>query len=286
MKKILIIHFLLCVCTSVIFSQKLDSTKTVRITLKDDIELIGHVIGKDSSNMTFRSISGIVSIIPNNQIADIQPVKGKVVGQEFYKPDPADNKLMLFPTGRGLRSGEVQFNAMEIFFPHLTIGATDFLSIGVGGLPFVASGGGGTFVYYASAKVTPLNKKSAAFSLGGAFIGTTSSPGVVGIAYMVGTFGDDMASVTAGPFMAFSSMNEYKRPAMLLGGQTRTSKSVTLLTENVFVFGNETEDFLCFPSIGIRFSGEKLAADFGTYAVITKESFFYPIPWIGLTYKF
>lgn len=286
MKKILIIPFILCISISLAFSQKLDSTKTVKITLKDDNEIIGRVIAKDSVSMTVRSISGVVSVIPNSQVVEVKTVKGQVIGQEYFHQDPADTRLLLLPTGRGLKAGEVQFNDIEIFFPHLQIGATDYFSVGVGGLPFVASGGGGTLVYYASAKLTPLNKESAAFSLGGAFIGTTSSTTIVGITYAVGTFGDNQGSVTLGPFIAFSSDNEFKRPALLLGGQTRTSKSVTLLTENIFIFGNETEDFVCFPSVGIRFSGEKIAADFGTYAVITKSDFFYPIPWIGFTYKF
>jgi hypothetical protein len=52
------------------------------------------------------------------------------------------------------------------------------------------------------------------------------------------------------------------------------------------LFGNDTEHFTAFPSFGIRFSGEKIAGDFATYAVIHKDNFFYPIPWIGISYKF
>jgi len=170
-------------------------------------------------------------------------------------------------------------------FPHLIFGVTDYVNIGIGGLPIVTNGSG-TFVYVLSSKITPVNFKEAAVSLGEAILGSTSTNGIVGVAYAVGTFGDELRSFTVGPFMAFSSDAVYKRPAILLGGQTRISKSSSLLTENVFLFGNETEDFFCFPSIGIRFSGENLAADFGTYAVVSKKGFFYPIPWIGLSYRF
>jgi hypothetical protein len=285
MKKLIAVLFYLSISISLSFSQKIDSTKTVLITLKDDNEIIGHIISADSATTTIRSLNGIVSVIPKSEITGITTLKGKIVGNEYYKPDPADTKIMLMPTARALKSGEVQFNAVELIFPHLVIGATDFWNIGVGGLPFITSGGG-TMIYYFSSKLTPLNGKNAAVSLGGAFIGSTSSRGIVGVTYAVGTFGDYLSSVTFGPFIAFSSDEVYDRPAFLLGGQTRTSKSVTLLTENIFLFGNETEDFICFPSIGIRFSGESLAADFGTYAVVKKDSFFYPIPWIGLSYKF
>jgi hypothetical protein len=203
----------------------------------------------------------------------------------YYKPDPADNRIMALPTGRPLKAGEVQFNAVELIFPHLIIGASDFFSIGFGGLPFVA-GGGGTVIYYLSAKVTPINLKYTAVSVGGAIVGSTSTNGIVGVAYGVSTFGDFEKSLTLGSFFAFSKDELYDRPAILVGGTIRISKSASLLSENVMTFGNEKESFYVFPSLGIRFTGEKLAADFGTYAVISENHFFYPIPWIGLSYKF
>jgi hypothetical protein len=215
----------------------------------------------------------------------IEALKGRIIGNEYFNPDPAENRIMAMPTGRPLKQGEVQFNAVELVFPHLIIGATDFLSVGFGGLPFVASGGG-TFIYYLSTKITPINQKYTAVSIGGAIVGSTSTDGIVGVAYAVSTFGSFQHSVTVGPFFAFSSDEVFNRPAILIGGQTRISKSASLLTENVIIFGNDTENYIVFPSLGIRFSGDKLAADFGTYAIIEKDHFFYPVPWIGLSYKF
>ncbi|HJY64191.1 MAG TPA: hypothetical protein VJ455_08545 [Ignavibacteria bacterium] len=285
MIKFLAIPFLLSLGIFISYSHEFDSTKTVLITLRDETEIVGHIISKDSANTTIRSLSGVVSVIPKTQIVEITKLKGKIIGNEYYKPDPADNRLMALPTGRPLKSGDVQFNAVELIFPHLIIGASDFLSIGFGGLPFVSSGGG-TFIYYMSAKLTPINLKNIAVSIGGAIVGSTSTNGIVGVTYAVSTFGTFQNSLTTGMFFAFSKDELYNRPAILIGGQTRISKSASLLSENVILFGNETESFIMFPSLGIRFSGEKLAADFGTYAVIKSDSFFYPIPWIGLSYKF
>ena len=285
MKKFLTVQLLLFLGVFISYSQEFDSTKTVLITLRDETEIVGHIISKDSANTTIRSLSGVVSVIPKTQIVEITKLKGKIIGNEYYKPDPADNRLMALPTGRPLKSGDVQFNAVELIFPHLIIGASDFLSIGFGGLPFVSSGGG-TFIYYMSAKLTPINLKNIAVSIGGAIVGSTSTNGIVGVTYAVSTFGTFQNSLTTGMFFAFSKDELYNRPAILIGGQTRISKSASLLSENVILFGNETESFIMFPSLGIRFSGEKLAADFGTYAVIKSDSFFYPIPWIGLSYKF
>lgn len=286
MKKFIALQLLLILSASVSFSQEIDSTKKVSITLKDETEMVGYIIAKDSLNITFKSISGIISIIPKSQIEETKTLKGgKIIGKQYFKPDPADNRVMALPSGIPLKEGEVQFNAMELIFPYLQFGVTDFLSIGVGGLPFMASGSG-TLVYYLSTKLTPINTKSASVSIGGAMVGVTASKGIVGIGYAVGTFGNTMNSVTLGTFMAFSSDEVFDRPAFMIGGQTRTSKSVSIITENLIILGNDTKGYLIFPSIGIRFSGEKIAADFGTYAVIEKEHFFYPIPWIGITYKF
>jgi len=285
MKRYFAIQILLILCTAYSYSQQFDSTKTVLIILRDDTEIMGHIIAIDSMNTTIRSLSGVVSVIPKSQITETKNLKGRLVGNEYYKPDPADNRIMALPTARPLKSGEVQFNAVELIFPHLMIGATDFWSVGFGGLPFVSSGGG-TLVYYVSTKITPINTKYNALAIGGAIVGTTTSTDIVGVAFAVTTIGDFEGSLTAGSFFAFSKDELFNRPAILIGGHIRISKSASILSENVILFGNEQENFMMFPSLGIRFSGEKLAADFGTYAVIEKNNFFYPIPWIGLSYKF
>jgi len=234
MIKFLAIPFLLSLGIFISYSQEFDSTKTVLITLRDETEIVGHIISKDSANTTIRSLSGVVSVIPKTQIVEITKLKGKIIGNEYYKPDPADNRLMALPTGRPLKSGDVQFNAVELIFPHLIIGASDFLSIGFGGLPFVSSGGG-TFIYYMSAKLTPINLKNIAVSIGGAIVGSTSTNGIVGVTYAVSTFGTFQNSLTTGMFFAFSKDELYNRPAILIGGQTRISKSASLLSENVSV---------------------------------------------------
>jgi hypothetical protein len=266
MRTILSILFLMLLCNSYIYSQQADSTKKVIIKLADETEIVGQIIAKDSVNTTVRSLSGIVSVIPNKQIVEIKKVvSGNIVGTQFFQPDPADNRLMALPTGRPLKSGEVQFNAVELIFPHLLFGVSDFMSIGIGGLPFVASGSG-TIVYYLTSKITPINFKNAAVSVGAAIVGSTAAKTFVGVTYGVGTFGNSLQSVTVGTFVAFSNDEVFNRPAFLIGGSTRISKSATLITENVFIFGNDTENYLIFPSIG--------------------NHFFYPIPWIGLTFKF
>ncbi len=285
MFKFIALFFLLFAVSSVSFSQIFDSAKTVIIILNDDTEITGKITAKDSLNTTVRSISGVVSIIPNKQIAQIKKYKGGMIEGEYFKPDPASNRLMLFPTARPLKMGEYQFNAVELIFPHFIIGAADFLDIGFGGLPFLA-GGSGTLIYYISAKIIPVNFSEGAVALGSAIIGSTEAQSIVGVMYGVGTFGTKYASVSFGPFFAFSKDEVFDRPAILLGGSARISKAATLISENIMLFGTETEDFIIFPSLGVRFSGERLAADFGTYAFISGEHFFYPIPWIGLTYKF
>lgn len=285
MKKLALILFLLLLGTAVCRAQKFDSTKTVTITLTDDTEITGKIIAGDSVNTTIRTLMGIVSVVPNKKIAKVEKLKGSIVRGEYYPPDPSDNRLLLMPTARPLKMGETQFNAVEVFFPHLIFGVTDFINLGLGGMPFVANGGG-TFVYYLSAKITPVNVEQAALSVGGAMIGVTESKALVGIGYAFGTFGTKTASFTIGPLFGFSGDEVFDRPAFLLGGSARLSKAASFISENIFLFGNDTKDFTMFPSIGIRFAGEHLAADFGTYAVIAGDDFFYPIPWIGLSYKF
>lgn len=286
MKNFLALQLLLIIFVSFAYSQKVDSTRKVNIILNDETEMLGYIIAVTDSTITIKSLSGVISVIPKKEITETKILKGgKVIGNQYYKRDPADNHLLALPTAIPLKSREMQFNAMEVLFPYFSIGASDFLNLGVGGLPFIVSGGG-TVLYYISAKVVPLNTPNASSAIGGAIAGTTSSSSILGILYGLTTFGDVMQSMTLGAFMSFSNDEVFDRPGFLLGGKIRISQSTSFLTENVMVFGNQNSEYVFLPSIGLRFSGEKLAADFGTYAYISKEDFFYPIPWIGLSYRF
>lgn len=286
MRTIIALPVLLMLFTAVSLSQKVDSTKKVSITLSDETEMTGYIIAADSATVTIKSLSGVISTIPRKEIVKTKSIKkGMVVGNEVFHQDPADNRLLILPTAVPLKQGEAQFNAAEVFFPYITFGVADFLNLGVGGLPFLANGGG-TMLYYASAKISPIHTPNTSVAIGGAIVGATASKTVMGIGYALTTLGTPLASMTLGGFLAFSNDAVYDRPALVIGGSARISKSATLLSENIIILGTDRENALIFLSIGIRFSGENIAADFGTYAIIESHHFFYPIPWIGLSYKF
>ena len=73
------------------------------------------------------------------------------------------------------------------------------------------------------------------------------------------------------------------KPILVLGGEAQISRRAKLLTEN-WIVPNEEVQLL---SLGIRFFGDKIAADFGLIYPAGADIEGWPfLPWIGFAYNF
>jgi hypothetical protein len=105
----------------------------------------------------------------------------------------------------------------------------------------------------------------------------------VGIYYGVGTYGSTNVSITAGLGWGYYGSDVANKPVVLIGGEVRASNSIKFITENWFL-PNSNVNILSF---GVRFFGEKLAADLGfIYPVGSGITGFPFIPWLGFAYNF
>jgi hypothetical protein len=137
---------------------------------------------------------------------------------------------------------------------------------------------------YLAPKMTPLQAGDLSLAAGLLYINSTAGGNKgLGIYYGVGTYGTANVSVTAGLGWGYYGSDVADKPIVLLGAEMRISNSVKFITENWFL-PNSDVNLLSF---GIRFFGEKLAADLGLIhpagSGITGFPFF---PWIGFAYNF
>jgi hypothetical protein len=255
--------------------------KPARITLADESELIGTIVQRDSTSLIFKTVGNITITIPNNQIRTIEYLSGKIIGGKYVASDPNRTRLLFAPTARPVEAGQGYFSVSQIFFPMLAVGIENVVTL-AGGISLfpVASN---QLVYFAP-KVTPLNREDLTVGAGLFYLKSTDSgTDGLGFYYGVGTYGREDRAITVGLGWGFSGTDVSDKPVFLLGGEQSLSNSIKLITENWIVPDSEV-DLL---SLGIRFFGEKLAADIGLiYPSGSRITGFPFFPWVGFVYNF
>jgi hypothetical protein len=252
-----------------------------RIVLKDGSEIIGTIQSSDSSRLAFVSISKISMEIPRAQIKSLDRLSGKIVQGEFEPSDPNYTRLFFAPTGRPLKDGQGYFSTYEVFFPFLAVGIGDIVTLS-GGMSIVP--GAESQLFYLAPKITPVHLNNIDVSAGLLYLnGTASHTSGLGIIYSVGTYGSSDRALTAGLGWGFSSGEVANKPILLIGGEYRISRNIKLITENWI----PPEINLVIYSFGLRFFGERLAADLGFIrpSKFTSDGFPF-IPWVGFAYNF
>ncbi|HEX2190516.1 MAG TPA: hypothetical protein VHG51_16525 [Longimicrobiaceae bacterium] len=234
------------------------SDTLVQVRLADGSTLFGRVVAVEDERVVLETEAGARVEVTRAQIRSLRPVAGRVRDGEVWEEDPHATRLFFAPTGRALRAGEGYFGVYELFFPFVTFGVADRLTVAAG-TPIVP-GAIGEFAYVGPKLLlvdAPRMQVSA-----GVFAGFFDG-GTAGIAYGVGTWGDRDDAITAGAGWGFTTDGDdsevSSKPLVMLGGETRAGRRTKLLTENYFVFGESGG----IVSGGVRFFGDRLSADAG-----------------------
>jgi len=280
-KIIMIIAFNLTLLSTCISQQDSVVQKPTRLILTDGSELIGTITHEDSLSIVFKTISDISMTIPKHQVKTREILSGQLAAGQYVRPDPNHTRLLLAPTARPLKSGQGYFSAYQIFFPFLAVGIADLITLG-GGIslfPFAEYQ-----LLYLAPKITPIQIENLNLAGGLLYITPTGNRrSGLGIYYGEGTYGTANESITLGLGWGYEGSDVADKPVVLVGGEVRASNSFKLITENWFL-PKSNVDLL---SVGIRFFGERLAADLGfIYPAGSKTSGFPFIPWLGFAYNF
>ena len=291
-------HFvfvLLFLVISTAYSQK-DSTisNIYKLSLKDGSFLIGELINQDTSGLKFKTLSGIIVIIPKDKISSIEiidkdaidkidkidkvVIEEKTVEDEEYFEDPSSSRLFLFPTAKPMKSGDVSFSIYELYFPNLSIGIQDIvtLSVGMSIIPNFENQ-----IIYLAPKITPYQSENFSVAVGGIY--SAHSSGSAGLFYGLGTYGNKKASLTAGIIFRYSKEEIFNDPLIIIGGDIVCSENIKIITENWINMKGEGSVI----SLGFRFFSKKISGDLGfaRFTEINGDS--YPFfPWVSFSYYF
>jgi hypothetical protein len=269
------------------------SDSLVEVRLADGETYVGRIVAVQGDTLTLQGISGVRVQFTRAQVVAVRAAQGRVEGGAFWREDPNRTRLFFSPTGRSLAAGDGYFGVYELFIPFVAYGITDRIII-AGGSPFyLAFLGDVTPPLYLGPKVQVVDRPNLQGSVGaltvlvpdgddGGEFGSDDDD-IFGIAYGVGTFGGPDRAVTAGIGWGYVGSDLSSEPVVMLGGETRVSRSIKLLTENVLVPGGDSG---LLYSAGIRFFGERLSADAGLVGFVGDGDSGCCFPLVNFVYNF
>jgi hypothetical protein len=246
------------------------------MVLHDGTRAIGRVQHVTDGVVAFRTISGELVEVETSRVVKIVAFESGGAKHAYRPADPSPTRLLLGPTGRSLKPREAYVDAEGPLFPHVQVGLTDRVSIGVGAPIFFTA----VPVFWVTPKVQVFAGQKTEAAVGVMhvdFVGHES----LGIVYGVVTRGTLDAAVTAGLgySYAWGEHSGAGAPVVMVGGEKRVSSRVKLLTENCAFRGGGMMNG------GVRMMFSKRAIDMGLASPIGAGRFFL-FPTIRLVRKF
>ena len=265
-----------------------DSSAVQVVRLADGSSLVGRFVDVSGDPVRFETGGGIITI-RRADIRDINEMpRGAVKRGQVWFRDPNPTRLFFGPTARSLPKGQGDFSSTYLFFLSGAYGVGGNAQIG-GGLSIFPFGNFGDNIFFLTAKVGVRAGKNAQFAVGG-LVGSVggfaddlggSDRSGFGTLYGVGTFGSEDHALTAGVFMPFAAGDFANYPLLMLGGETRVSRRLKLITENYL----STEGGDAVVSYGLRIFGEKMSVSLG-FLNATSGGVFPGYPYVDFVIRF
>lgn len=263
-----------------------DSAKVQIITMDDGSTLVGRIVEADDTSIVFDGPVGR-SLIQKNRVREIREVeKTEIKNGRHWFPNPNRSRLFLWPTGRTLRKGQGYIGDIYIFLPSVAVGVTDRFTLEVGMSLFPGLGIDNQLLY-AVPKIGFHAAPAVDVSLAAIIFRTPDDwddgdAHSVGLLCGTGTFGSENYSLSFGAGYGFADGELANRPALMLGGEVRVARRLSLMSENWMSPGIED----AVVSYGCRFLGERTAVDLALFNVLDDELVFPGIPFVGFVWNF
>jgi hypothetical protein len=260
----------------------------VTIELNDGSSLKGSIINQDESKVYFKMINGIEATIPKSIIKKIKPLEGKIVEGAYQRFDPNYSRHLFAPTGRPLRKGEGYFSDYYVFFPGISYGFTNNISI-MAGFSILPGASFEEQLKYIAPKIGINVNEKFAIATGALYIGVEDV--AAGIGFLVGTYGERDRCFTLGIGLGYTKMEDEdlkfaEHPIIMFGGNARISNSIAFVSENWLITGSNFDLAKQPFSIGFRFFGDHISVDVAFIIILDIIDEGFPVPWLSFVYNF
>ena len=267
-------------------SARADSSQMYVMRTRDGSLFVGRLVRASVDSVYFVSSGGPITV-PRSAVLELRQIgRGAMRQGVYWAPNPNDTRLFFAPTGRTLAKGEGYFSDTWVFFFLFAGGLTDRLTLG-GGFSVLPFEDFTQNVFYITPKYGIVRQDR--FNLAvGALVGVAGvadfNQGPGGIVYGVGTVGSLDASVTVGTGFVFAQSDVGEEPLLMLGGERRVARRVSLATENYLLPGTGAG----LVSYGVRIFGERMSVDlaFGNPFGVDTRIIFPGYPYLAFAVKF
>lgn len=258
-----------------------DSGQVQMLTTRDGSVIVGRIVDFGPDSLTFETRYNRIPI-PLSDVRRLNTIAEHLHRNgTYWHPNPNASRLLFAPTGRTLRKGQGYIADHLLFFPSVTFGLDDRITLGAGVSLFPAVSLDEQ-IFYLTPKLALYQSENVNFSTGALLIRPPdwegSDTGVAGIHYGVGTFGTIDKSLTIGA--GYGWADGASQGMIMVGGESRMSKNISLITENWF-WGDQP-----LISYGLRFIGERMTVDFALVNTIGDEAIFPGVPYIDFVFNF
>lgn len=250
---------------------------TQLLQLRDGSTLYGRVVATGDP-FRFRLVSGQELQVAVADVRRLALTRGEAVDGEFWFADPNRTRLFFGPTGHVLDAGDGYVSVFELIFPIVAFGVTDHVTMAAG-TPLIF-GGLESRPFWFAPRVAIRKGEDLALSAGVLAFVSTESTESVGILYSSATMGGPRQSVHLGIGYGYDRGGLASSPAIMVGGEMRTTRNIKLMTEN-YLFPGEGG----IVSGGIRFMGERLSAEVGLASPVGSGSSFFAFPLVSFTWS-
>ena len=244
--------------------------------LVDGSLVIARVTEVDGDRLVLTTEAGARLEVEASQISGFSQASGRVVNGEYWNEDPNQTRLFFMNTGRALRQGQAYIGTYAIVFPFVSVGITDHLSVAAGA-PILL---GELEPFYVAPKLKLVGVEGFDLSVGALTL--IYDGDTFGVAFASATIGDSDRAAHAALGWGFSGDDFASEPVAMVGGEVRFSRRGKFITENYFLPG-ETSVAL---TGGVRFIGERLAADLGVGGLVGNDDTGCCIPLVSFSYSF
>ena len=260
------------------------------LKLNDGSSVVGTITEVSDTEIEFQTDMGLLTI-EKSSIKEITEVpKSDFKGGQYWYPNPNQTRLFIGPTGRMLKQGEGYLSDVWVFFPSVAYGLTDNITMGFGITLFPGVDFEDQLKYF-TPKLGIEISDHLDFAVSALIMSipfsTTDISGeddtdntTIGTLFGVGTFGSADHSFTLGLGYGFVDDELADKPVVLVGGETRISRKISIVTEN-WVFPGDADPII---SGGIRLMGERMAIDFAYMRSLSDDA--WSIPYLDFVYNF
>ena len=248
----------------------------------------GRVVEVGAGEVRFETDEATL-VIPIDRILSVQEIPASDIRNgQYWFPNPNATRLFFAPTARMLPRGEGYFADYYMFFPSVAFGVSEHVTVGAGMSLFPGVGLDEQLIFF-TPKVGFAASETTHLAVGALFVqvpqwddgDSGESRSTVGILYGVGTYGSANSSATVGLGYGFEDGDLASRPMIMVGGEHRVSRRLSLVSEN-WVFPGVDQPLV---SYGVRILGERLSVDLGFATPLGEDALFPGIPYVDFVVK-